>query len=249
MEHLAIKELKTMLNRLFETNMRIITLRRYKRDYDKVVDALRTTSKKKVIEQINNFQDILNRHGFVIDAVKQRKQEKIIKEQQIKDEFEARIRAEQQQEEEQRQRRQIQRQQQLEREREMALLEMERERHADYITIDLKSKHGFDEKMFTSKHNFQIFGNIDKRNMALKITDVVKLDYSIYLLHLKEVYTNMPNDKKIILNILGPLGWLTYKKKYLTKAEFLEYIEGDIPEMLMDESEIRVYACSTSYRQ
>ena len=50
------------------------------------------------------------------------------------------------------------------------------------------------------------------------------------------------------LNILGNGGWATYKRKYLTKEQFHEYIDNDGPEPGMSDSLIAIYACSTSYR-
>ena len=97
--------------------------------------------------------------------------------------------------------------------------------------------------------NNEIIGDLSERNLALKTTDTKPIEYEKQKNHLKKIYEEMPDNKKIVLNILTNSGWSTYKKKYLTKEEFYNYIDGDEPEPGMADSLIYIYACSTSYRQ
>jgi hypothetical protein len=100
----------------------------------------------------------------------------------------------------------------------------------------------------TSVRNNGIIGDLSERNAALKITDLHPINYKKYKEYLLNVHDNMPDDKKIMLNILSFNGWTTYKKRYLTKEELCSYIDYNGPEPGMAVSLVAIYACSTSYR-
>lgn len=235
----TIRDLKKNLESNIYRHSRILTLRKYRRQNDLIINALTTTSKKKVFEALAILDNIVNDHGFAINSIKQKKNEKIIKEQQIKDER-ARIERER--------RERIRIQNQLE----------------EPIIKAIKSKHGYENIIMTSVGNNGIIGDLSERNASLKVTDLKPIDYKKYKEYLLNVYNNMPDNKKIMLNILSSYGWITYKKKYLTKEELRSYIgyinycadedvndyddNDDAPEPGMADSLVAIYACSTSYR-
>ena len=220
----TIRDLKKNLENNIYRHSRILTLRKYRRQNDLIINALTTTSKKKVFEALAILDNIVNDHGFAINSIKQKKNEEIIQEQQIKDER-ARIERER--------RERIRIQTQLE----------------EPIIKAIKSKHGHENIIMTSVGNNGIIGDLSERNAALKITDLHPIKYSIYKKHLTNIHDNMPDDKKIMLNVLSLSGWTTYKKRYITKEELRMYIDEFIrAESGMTDSNIVIYACSTSYR-
>ena len=143
----TIRDLKKNLENNIYRHSRILTLRKYRRQ-----NALTTTSKKKVFEALAILDNIVNDHGFAINSIKQKKNEKIIQAQQIKDER-ARIERER--------RERIRIQTQLE----------------ELVIKVIKSKHGYENIIMTSVRNNGIIGDLSERNAALKITDLKPIDY------------------------------------------------------------------------
>lgn len=180
----TIRDLKKNLENNIYRHSRILTLRKYRRQNDLIINALTTTSKNKVFEALAILDNIVNDHGFAINSIKQKKNEKIIQEQQIKDER-ARIEREQ--------RERIRIQTQLE----------------ELVIKVIKSKHGYENIIMTSVRNNGIIGDLSERNAALKITDLHPINYKKYKEHLTNIHDNMPDDKKIMLNILPLNGWTT----------------------------------------
>ena len=227
----TIRELKAFLEREMIRYSKIIYLRRHKRTLEKLQKELNTTSRDKVIKAINLLNETVEQNGFRV-AREQAQKERIIQEQQLKDE---QARAERERAE-----REAQAQVQA---------RAEREAQAQLITKEVATSHGNINKIVTSHLNNQIIGDLNVRNLVMKVTDIEPIDYDKYKDYLREVHNQMPNDKKIMINILGKSGWYTLKKRYLTKEELSQYANDDNgAEPGMADSLIALYAVSTSIR-
>lgn len=220
----TIKDLKKILENNIYRHSRILTLRKYHRQNNLIINALTTTSKNKVLEALTTLDNIVNDHGFAINSIKQKKNEKIIRDQQIKDE-----------------RKRIEREQTQVPQRHDNQLD-------DFVTATVKSKSGHENVIVTSRVNNGIIGSLSERNMALGVTDLLEIDYQRYKGYLKRIHDNIPEGKKVMLNILNSSGWSTYKKKYLTKEELWSYCDDYGPEPGMPDSLLCIYGFSISYR-